>query len=116
MLTGQARIAFVAGEAGCGKTALVRELARRARAAHAGLVTATGRCNAHTGIGDPYLAWREILAQLGGEVEAPWAAGAMGREEATRLWALLPHTGQALVEAGPELVGCWSRRGDAGAR
>ncbi len=104
MLAGRAQFAFVAGEAGCGKTALMQELARRAHGAHAELVVATGRCNAYTGIGDPYLAFREILAQLGGEIKGPWQAGAMGREQASRLWGLLPHTCLALAEVGPDLV------------
>ncbi|MFO7695687.1 MAG: BREX system ATP-binding domain-containing protein, partial [Anaerolineae bacterium] len=105
MLAGRAQFAFVTGEAGCGKTALVQELARRAQHEHPDLIVATGRCNAFTGIGDPYLAFREILAQLGGEIEGAWRAGAIGQEEAFRLWALLPHTCLALAEAGPDLVG-----------
>ncbi|NPV10066.1 MAG: AAA family ATPase, partial [Anaerolineae bacterium] len=104
-LAGQTCIAFVTGEAGSGKTALVQEVARRARDAHSDLVTATGHCNAYTGIGDPYLAFREILAQLSGDVAHRWAAGAISREEVARLWALLPQTSLALVEAGSDLVG-----------
>jgi len=65
-LTGQGRVVFVAGEAGSGKTALLAEFARRAMAAQPGLVVAGGRCSAHTGIGDPYLPFREIMRLLSG--------------------------------------------------
>jgi DNA-binding SARP family transcriptional activator/predicted ATPase len=111
-LAGQGRVAFVTGEAGSGKTALVQEFARRAQEAHAdpssagkALIAASGNCNAYTGIGDPYLPWREILGLLTGDVQSRWAAGAMTKEHARRLWDTLPLTAQALVEAGPDLVG-----------
>ncbi|MBU1878897.1 MAG: AAA family ATPase, partial [Chloroflexi bacterium] len=52
---GAGRVVFVIGEAGSGKTALVKEFARRALATHDELVVAGGRCNAPTGSGDPYL-------------------------------------------------------------
>jgi DNA-binding SARP family transcriptional activator/predicted ATPase len=104
-LAGQGRVVFVTGEAGSGKTTLVQEFARRAQEAHLDLIVASGNCNAHTGIGDPYLPLREILALLTGDVEARWAAGAMTREQAVRLWNTLPLAAEALVEVGPDLVG-----------
>jgi DNA-binding SARP family transcriptional activator/predicted ATPase len=104
-LTGQGRVAFVTGEAGSGKTALLQEFVRRAQAAHPDLVVATGNCNAHTGVGDPYLPFREILGLLTGDVEARWAAGAITRDHALRLWSTLPLTAQALADTGPDLIG-----------
>jgi len=103
-LAGQGRVVFVTGEAGSGKTALVQEFTRRAQEAHADLNVATGNCNAYTGIGDPYLPFREILQLLTGDVKAKWAAGAMTREHARRLWNAFPLAAQALVEAGPDLI------------
>jgi adenylate cyclase len=103
-LAGQGRVVFVTGEAGSGKTALVQEFTRRAQEAHADLIVASGNCNAYTGIGDPYLPFREILGLLTGDVQARWAAGAMTREHARRLWNMLPLAAQALVEAGPDLM------------
>ncbi|MFN2184032.1 MAG: ATP-binding protein [Anaerolineae bacterium] len=103
-LAGQGRVVFVTGEAGSGKTALVQEFARRAQGGHADLIVASGNCNAHTGIGDPYLPLREILGLLTGDVEARWAAGAITREHARRLWDTLPLAAQALVEAAPDLI------------
>ncbi|MFX1301635.1 MAG: AAA family ATPase, partial [Promethearchaeota archaeon] len=103
-LAGQGRVVFVTGEAGQGKSALVAEFARRAQAAHADLVVAGGDCNAHTGIGDPYLPFREILGLLTGDVQERWAARAISQEQARRLWYTFPLAAQARVEAGPDLI------------
>jgi DNA-binding SARP family transcriptional activator/tetratricopeptide (TPR) repeat protein len=119
-LAGQGRIVFVTGEAGSGKTSLLQELTHRAQDAHAdpltgspqprsseteqALIAAGGNCNAYTGIGDPYLPFREILELLTGDIQANWAAGALSAEHAHRLWQFLPLAAQALVEAGPNLI------------
>jgi predicted ATPase/DNA-binding SARP family transcriptional activator len=103
-LVGRAGVVFVTGDAGLGKTALIQEFALRAQAARPDLVVAWGHGNAHTGLGDPYLPFREALGSLAGDVEAPWAAGAMSGEQARRLWRLLPLMVQALVESGPDLI------------
>jgi len=103
-LSGQGQVAFVTGEAGSGKTALVQEFARRAQESQADLVVASGYCNAHTGIGDPYLPFREVLSLLTGDVEARSAAGAITREHASRLWTLIPIAIQALLDTGPDLI------------
>jgi len=104
-LSGRGRVVFVTGEAGQGKTALVAEFARRAQAAHPDLLVASGDCNDHTGIGDPYLPFREILGLLTGDIQDRWAARAISQEQARRLWQALPLAAQALVEAGPDLIG-----------
>jgi len=104
-LAGQGRVAFVTGEAGSGKTVLVDAFTRRAMAAHGDLVVARGSCNAQSGIGDPYLPFREILRTLTGDVEHQRAGGAITGEHARRLWALLPDAVRALVDDGPDLVG-----------
>ena len=103
-LAGQGRVVFVTGEAGSGKTALVQEFTRRAQEAHPDLLVASGNCNAHTGIGDPYLPFREILGLLTGDVESRWTAGTITRDHARRLWNTLPLAAQTLVEAGPNLI------------
>jgi DNA-binding SARP family transcriptional activator/predicted ATPase len=112
VLAGQGLPVFLTGEAGSGKTALIQEFTRRAQDASASssqgsgqnLVVAIGNCNAYTGLGDPYLPFREILELLTGDVEAQWAAGSMTREQAQQLWSLLPPAVQALVEGGPDLI------------
>ncbi len=103
-LAGRGTVAFVTGEAGSGKTALMNGFARLAQAAEVDLVVAGGSCNAHTSIGDPYLPFREVLSLLTGDVEARWAARAMNREQAGRLWHLLPESARALVVAGQGLI------------
>jgi DNA-binding SARP family transcriptional activator/predicted ATPase len=103
-LAGQGQVAFVVGDAGRGKTVLVQEFIRRAQEGHTNLVVAGGNCNAYTGTGDPYLPFREILGLLTGDVEARWAAGAISRDHAQRLWNAAPQSAQAVVEIGPDLV------------
>ncbi|CAN5669650.1 hypothetical protein BH10CHL1_BH10CHL1_31790 [soil metagenome] len=102
--TGQGQVVFLVGDAGQGKTALATEFARRAQEAVSDLVVASGNCNAHTGIGDPYLPFCEILTLLTGDVEAKWLAGALSRSQANRLWQLAPIAMQAVVELGADLV------------
>ncbi len=101
---GQGRMVFVTGEAGQGKTALLHAFVRHAAAAHPKLAAAGGACNAYTGIGDPYLPFREVLGMLTGDLETRVAAGSLPREGALRLWNLMPAAVTALVEAGPDLL------------
>ncbi len=97
-------ICFVTGEAGSGKTALVSEFARRAQEAQPDLVVVIGNCNAQTGIGDPYLPFREILGLLTGDVEAKLAQGAITQDNANRLRDALRVGMATLVEFGPDLI------------
>lgn len=103
-LAGRGRVAFVTGQAGSGKTALVQEFARQARQRQVDLVVAGGACNAYGGIGDPYLPFREVLELLTGDVESRRAAGTMNQLQARRLWQVMPHTVQTLVAVGPDLI------------
>jgi predicted ATPase len=103
-LSGRGRVLFVTGEAGSGKTALIAEFAKRAEEANLDVVVASGSCNAHTGVGDPYSPFREILGLLTGDVEASCAAGTITTEHATRLWNMLPASAQALVDTFPDLI------------
>lgn len=103
-LSGQGQVIFVTGEAGSGKTALLQEFARHAQEAHPDLIVASGKCNAHTGIGDPYLPFIEVLSLLTGDVEAKWMAGVISREHAIRLWNLLPLAAKTLLDNGPDLI------------
>ncbi|OGO17115.1 MAG: hypothetical protein A2Z14_13250 [Chloroflexi bacterium RBG_16_48_8] len=63
-----------------------------------------GDCNAFTGIGDPYLPFREALGLLTGDLESKWVSGYLTREQIRRLWVNLPHTIQSIVEEGPDLL------------
>lgn len=103
-VAGQGQVVFVTGEAGSGKTTLVQEFARRVQKRHPELIVATGNGHTQTGVGDPYLPFREILSLLSGDVEDRRAANAMTLDSARRLWRLMPETVQALLESGPNLV------------
>jgi len=103
-LSGKGQIVFLLGEAGSGKTALVQEFARRIQETYPELIVASGKCNAHAGIGDPYLPFIEILSLLTGDVESKWTAGVISREHALRLWNLLPLSVKALLDNGEDLI------------
>jgi len=102
-LLGNGRAVLITGEAGQGKTALMTAFAARAQAARPDLLVAVGTCNAYTGRGDPFLPFRQVLAQLTGEV--PWGRylDAFERERASRLTRLAPEATRVLAERGPHL-------------
>ena len=104
-VAGHGQVCFVSGEPGSGKTALVQEFARRALAQNQDLITATGTCNAQTGIGDAFLPCREVLDELtgGGSSAVPDAAGSP--ENAVRTRKALAKSGRILLEVGPALIG-----------
>jgi DNA-binding SARP family transcriptional activator/tetratricopeptide (TPR) repeat protein len=104
VLGGSGRPVFVTGEAGTGKTALVTEFAERAQAGHPELVVVGGTCEALTGIGDPYLPFRETLSLLTGDCERSWATGVISRDHALRLWGLLPTAVEAICDTGATLL------------
>ncbi|MEZ4615885.1 MAG: AAA family ATPase [Caldilineaceae bacterium] len=104
-LSSDGGIVFITGEAGDGKTMLAQAFVQQSQAQHPELVVATGNCNAYTGIGDPYLPFREILELLTGDIESRWLAGAMSSTYAKRLWESIPHAVEALLETGPDLIG-----------
>ncbi len=101
---GHGRVAFVAGEAGSGKTMLAAEFTRIAGEVP-DLLAARGRCNAYGGVGDPYLPFREILGTLTGDIETRFGAGEIDREQAARLWEVVPHAVRLVCDRGPSLVG-----------
>jgi DNA-binding SARP family transcriptional activator len=103
-LTGRGQVAFVTGGPGRGKTALMEAFARKAMEAHPDLLVAMGRCNAYSGVGDPYLPFRDVLGMLTGDVEGRWAAGTISAEHARRLWNTLPEAVRALLDYGPHLI------------
>lgn len=104
-LAGQARVVFVVGDSGSGKTALLEELARRAQSAHPALVAALGTCNAYIGAGDPYLPFRQILELLAGDPDALRLPADVYSAQADSIGRLIPATAQALVAVGQDLLG-----------
>jgi tetratricopeptide (TPR) repeat protein len=100
-MDGQGRVIFVSGGPGRGKTVLMEAFARQAMDTHANLLVASGNCNAYSGIGDPYLPFRDIMAMLTGDVELKWDSGAVTREHASRLWEAFPIAANALLDHAP---------------
>ncbi|MCO5205073.1 MAG: DUF2791 family P-loop domain-containing protein [Anaerolineae bacterium] len=104
-LQGNGSVIFLSGEAGSGKTALLNAFGRIAQEKHENLVIASGMCDAQTGVGDPYLPFREILNLLTGDVESKVKQGLITVENAGRLKRMLGLSAQIIVEHGPDLVG-----------
>ncbi len=104
VVAGQGGLVLITGGPGRGKTALMQAFARRSMEAHPDLLVASGKCNAYTGVGDPYLPFRELLGDLTGDVGAKWAAGAISRDHAKRLWEVMHQTAHTLIDHGPDLV------------
>ncbi len=95
---------FITGEAGSGKTALLTKFTRIVQSTHPDWIVVSGNCNAQTGIGDPYLPFREILELLTGDIKASWDAGAISKSHAMSFWKNLPIAAKALFENGPDLI------------
>jgi predicted ATPase/DNA-binding XRE family transcriptional regulator len=102
-LAGNGMPVFLLGEAGNGKTTLMREFARIAQEANPRLLVAGGQCNAQTGLGDPFRPFRDILGILTGDLEIDWTVGMLNREQALQVWASIPDVIQAITLFGPHL-------------
>lgn len=94
-LEGHGQAVFVTGEAGSGKTSLVKAFTRRSLERHSDLLSASGACSAFTGSIDPYLPLIELLRGLlcdpfAGQHSQPFKRG----------WSALPAVLSALVEHG----------------
>ncbi len=101
---GQGQVCFVTGEPGQGKTSLTAEFARRAQQRDEELLVVIGDCNAQTGIGDPYLPFREILGMLAGDIDDKVAQGMTTEENASRLRNFLRVSKRIIVDVGPDLI------------
>lgn len=103
-VAGQGQVCFVTGEAGIGKTSLTAEFARRAQQQHRELLVAIGDCNSQTGMGDPYLPFREVLGMLAGDIDDRLAQGMTTEENANRLRDFLQMSKRIIKEVGPDLI------------
>lgn len=104
-LSGHGRIAFVRGEIGSGKTALMFEFARRAMISRSDLLVAVGTCSAFEGLGDPYQPFREVLQSLAGITDIYHADPMVSLEIARRVKAARPTLLKTLLETSPALIG-----------
>ncbi|GAG40426.1 unnamed protein product, partial [marine sediment metagenome] len=82
----------------------MHEFTRRALRVKPDLLIASGACSAYSGVGDPYLPFREVMGMLTGDVESRWAVGTISTELARRLWTALPDVTQALFDRGPYVI------------
>lgn len=98
------QVEFIAGDAGQGKTSLLKKFGQQAQRQHEGLIIAYATCEAISGIGDPYLPFRNLLAVLAGDVGTKVSTDLIDQENAQRLWDLIPITAQALINYGPDLL------------
>ena len=103
-ISGRGCVVMVAGETGSGKSVLVREFIQQAQSRFPDLISAVGYSNAFTGVGDPYLPFREILYQLSGDISGRYKAGILSQQNALNLWHNVPKTCQALLTYGPDLI------------
>jgi ABC-type oligopeptide transport system substrate-binding subunit/serine/threonine protein kinase len=100
----QGTVVFVAGDAGSGKTSLMRAFAEQAQTVDSDLLVAWGACNAFTGRGDPYLPFRDIMSALSGDVESSWRTGTITGAQARRLWKAMPQAVETVIDHGPVLI------------
>ncbi len=104
-LDGHGQVCFVSGEAGAGKTSLIEEFTSRAIEAQESLIAVAGTCDAHTGAGDPFLPFREIMEQLTGGIEERNEQAPAKKENARRLRHVVVVAGETLVDMAPDLIG-----------
>ncbi len=97
-------VALVSGGAGRGKTALLDEFSRQAMDTYPDLLAVVGNCNAFSGVGDPYLPFRETMGMLTGDIETRWKAGLISTSHARRIWATLPDVVKILLDCAPDLL------------
>ncbi|GMQ78226.1 MAG: hypothetical protein BMS9Abin02_0726 [Anaerolineae bacterium] len=103
-LDGEGQIVSLSGDAGRGKTSLMRKFCQQAQLHHSDFVVAYGSGEAQTGGGDPHLPFRDIMKLFTGDVESVWAEGKISALSAERLWELVPDSVEALLDHGPDLI------------
>lgn len=104
-LAGSGRVVSVVGQPGSGKTVLIRAFERDVLDAMPNLLVVRGRCSAHWHGGDPFLPFRQVLAELLGDVDLDWANGLLTPSEAADLWTSIPTAVAAVLDRGPQLLG-----------
>ncbi|HEX6233358.1 MAG TPA: helix-turn-helix domain-containing protein, partial [Jiangellaceae bacterium] len=95
---GRSRVVFVVGEAGVGKTALLRAFADHASGDVPDLVVARGAGTAVGALGDPYFPFRDTFRMLVADRHAPLQAGQLTRRQAERLWEFSASVAETIVE------------------
>ena len=104
-VNGQGGLIFISGEAGRGKSALLREFGKRVGDKYEDLIVVWGRCKYFGGENDPYKPFRRVMEMLTGNVEGEWQMGEISHGQALRLWNLLPEISTIVVEEAEDLLG-----------
>jgi tetratricopeptide (TPR) repeat protein/transcriptional regulator with XRE-family HTH domain len=100
----QGSVVFVVGEAGYGKTTLMHEFTHKILGLQPDSIVAKGSSNAFSGMGDPYLPFRDILGMLSGDFETQWTAGALSHQQAVNLLEFAPQVREVITQEGPDLL------------
>ena len=103
-LAGQGRVVFVTGEPGSGKSALMGAFARQAQERVEDLIVVGGICNDQSGVGEPYLPFREILATLVGEFKVTQEPDPLTLANSKRIKKIVAQSGLMLLEVAPTIV------------
>lgn len=101
---GAGQVVFISGEAGQGKTSLMAEFAYQAQVQNPDLVVSTGACQNLSGIADPYLPFRDLVAMLSGDWQRPWVGGDITLSAAQRLQDIALLTTQTISKHAPDLI------------
>lgn len=104
-ISGKFQICFISGEAGSGKTTLLKGFTEVIDKTTPDAIVAFGECDAQIGISDPYLPFKEILANLTGDTEGGKSKGKMSRNATQNLGKFAALSIETLLEIGPDLVG-----------
>ena len=103
---GHLQVAFIAGEAGAGKSSLVEKFIHDEQGADASIIAAVGECNAHTGLGDPYLPFRQLLTSLTTDPEEKKSTAEIDAAKRTpQLREFVRVSSEMLLKFGPDLIG-----------
>ena len=104
--SGQLQVVFIAGEAGAGKSTLVGKFIRDEEKLDPTLIASIGVCNAHTGSGDPYLPFRQLLTSLTTTPEEKKSTQEITSTKRTaQLKEFARLSGETLIKIGPDLIG-----------
>jgi predicted ATPase len=101
---GQPRIAFVVGDAGSGKTCIVRALGNKAETEDTALVVVFGQCSSLANTATSFLVFKEITALLVGEGEDALSDRVISAENKLRLKKNISLVGDLIVGSSPDLL------------
>lgn len=104
-LKGEGQVCLISGQAGTGKTTLMNEFTRRSQELSKELIVGFGNCNSQTGIGDPFLPFREVLGTLTGSGEAKHNSVKGSNTQGSRLKPFFSLSASILIEVAPNLIG-----------